>query len=75
MDLCWSNDIRVKVDGVVYFTESGGRVIDIPDIPSGSNKVEVVCCGWSSGCITALYLKDTNPNTNSPANFSNKYTH
>ena len=75
MDLCWSNDIRVKVDGVVYFTESGGRVIDIPDIPSGSNKVEVVCGGWSSGCNTTLYLKDTYPNTNAPTNFSNKYTH
>jgi len=75
VDLCWSNDIRVKVDGKVYFTESERGVIDIPDIPSGSNKVEVVCGGWSSGCNTTLYLKDTYPNTNSPTNFSNKYTH
>jgi len=50
----WSNDIRVKVDGVVHFTGRGE--IDIPGIPSGSNKVEVVCGGWSGGCNTALYL-------------------
>ena len=45
-----SNSIRVKVDGVVYFTGSGGGVIDIPGIPSGSNKVEVVCGGWCCNC-------------------------